>query len=103
MDFADIQKAQGLVNEKQAIQRALQLFDEGGRIVQIGLGRQPTSDAAPMGMGFVMVPTAYIDYPQQMVDAIKTAFQGRVTAITDELTKLGVTGMEEAQAAAKKK
>lgn len=95
MDFNDMQKATTLAAEKQIIQRALETFDAGGRIVAVIIGHQPAPgepQRPPMMMGSP-VPTAYIDYPPQMVDAIKAAFNSRLTVITEELSKLGITGI----------
>lgn len=102
MDFKDIQKVNALNNEKQTIQRALEAFAQGGRIVAMSVGQVSTEDdpRPPMMMG-VAVPTAYIEYPAQMVDAIKQSFHDRLWAIGEELGKLGITGMEPAPEPAK--
>lgn len=95
MDFADIQKVNILSQEKAAIQEAMSKLDAGGRIVAMTVGPDGDRSEATLGLRWIgtTVPTAYIDYPAQMVDAIKTAFQGRLRTIQEELTKLGVTGV----------
>lgn len=97
MEFADIQNVNILSAEKIAIQRALMLFDAGGRIVEMAISPPEApqgTEITPVPMGAsVRVPTRYIQYPAQMVDAIKLALDGRLVEIEAELGKLGVTGM----------
>lgn len=96
MDFKNIQKAQHLSLEKAAIQEATMIFDQGGSIVSMGLAPKPMDMPGGMSMPrmpTVNVPTEYIEYPPQMVDAIKSAFTARLTAIDNELKQIGVTGV----------
>ena len=97
MDYNNIQKAQQLSGEKRAIQAALLVFNQGGTIVEMGLAPKPMENPGGMimpRMPTVNVPTEYIQYPEQMVEAIKTAFTSRLTAIDNELKQLGVTGVQ---------
>lgn len=106
MDVADIQTVTQLSQEKQSIQTALDSLASGGRINAMVVGPPAPTSAMPFGgrpFGGVSVPTAYIEYPPQMVEAIKTAFEGRLHVIEDELTKLGVTGMKLNRAEPQKK
>lgn len=96
MDVKDIAKVNALSGEKRAIQVALETFDAGGRIVAISVGHAPVEGELPRPTALIMggaVPTMYIDYPPQMVDSIKMSFRTRLSAITDELEELGVTGV----------
>lgn len=96
MNFNDIQKVNALLQEKTSINRALDLLKGEGRINAMIIGLPQSTDISlPSLMAGVTVPTAYIEYPSQMVDAIKSAFQDRQQKIVDELEDLGITGLEE--------
>ena len=86
-----MEKANQLVRERRSIQQAMEAFDSGGRILAITVG-QPPPEGIPFPTG-PMVSTQHIDYPPQMVDAIKEAFTTRQGQISEELAKLGLTGV----------
>lgn len=88
MEFADIGKVSLLSAEKQMIQHAIQIFVMGGRIVEMIVAHPETPDTA-------VVQTTYMEYPPQMIDAIRNALVERQKQITDELAELGVSGMPE--------
>lgn len=91
---ADIDTANQLIREHRHLGLALGYFDDGGRIV----GMTVAGPAQRFGRGnlapTIAISTYDIDYPPQMVEAIKTALQARQGAIIDELSALGVTGIE---------
>lgn len=95
LDAGDISTANDLLSEKRSIEQAMDVLNNGGRIVSmtvmvVGTSSNPLPPVgAPMG---AIVPTSHISYPPQMVDAIKSALTARETAIDDELSKLGITG-----------
>lgn len=98
MDLDDIEKVNELSREKQAIDAAQEMLDRGGRIIAMTVSNAPPPSGrmAPFMSG-VAVPTGYIEYPPQMVDAIKTSFAARRQVIEQELAKLGVTGVPVAR------
>lgn len=94
MNYGDVQRVNQLVNEKQAIQRAIANFDAGGRIVSMSIAQPQNGGAFPVPLAAAAtVTTNYIEYPPQMVTAIKAALDGRVKAIEAELNQLGITGI----------
>ena len=93
VDFAAIQRANDMRIESEQIALALQNLDHGGRIVQMAIAGAP--DDATITAS---VATGYIDYPQQMVTAIKTALEARQNDINRELSDMGFTGGPDARA-----
>lgn len=100
VDLADVPQMTMLVGEKQSINIALDNLEQGGRIVGMRIAPKPPEqlEGEPprpvFSMMGVEVPTVSIDYPPQMVDAIKQALTQRRDAIAKELSDMGVTGME---------
>ncbi|PWT88189.1 MAG: hypothetical protein C5B54_11000 [Acidobacteria bacterium] len=78
-----------LNGELQQIRFALQLFDEGGRIIRMDI----VSGVGVMPGRTVTIDTAYMSYPQQMIEAIKSFLHAREQAVHDELAALGITGI----------
>lgn len=107
VDLAKVPNVSVLVDEFNAIGRALNNFDNGGRIVamQVSAPAPQTRDqegGPPPLMAFgVTVPTTTIDYPPQMVTTIKNSLESRRNEIAQELQDIGVTGID-VQARAKK-
>ena len=97
---SDLAKVNRLNEEYQNITRAIENLDGGGRIVTMVISApQPENgNGFPMGQAAV-VPTQYINYPDQMIDAIKHAVDARMHEIRDELASLGVTGLADGRAA----
>lgn len=83
VDRADLTTVNNLIAESQMITRAINNFDEGGRIT-----------AFVVGPDLVSIPSGYIPYPPQMVDTIKQAISERRDQIQQELSELGLTGEE---------
>jgi len=97
VDRADLQRASMLYEELRTIDMALANFDAGGAIVAmtVSAGEEtfPPTGPGPGGpRTTVTVPTGALQYPQQMVDAIKAQFEARKNAVAQELTSVGVTG-----------
>lgn len=101
--LSDLATINRLTNEVRRIDLALKAFAEGGRIVAMTVGvippdidLGPTSSFDPLvffesaGTG-ASVSTVHIDYPAQMVEAIRIALHARMEAIADELKGLGFT------------
>jgi len=87
VDRSDLPAVQRINNELIAIEQATENFDHGGRIVNMSIG-------GPEGAIQVVVPTLYMEYPPQMVEAIKSLFYARKDELRQELEALGVTGTE---------
>lgn len=79
--ITDVQKINQLYSERTVIATGLQMLDAGEKITAFGLGRR----APPF---FVTIDA---DYPQQMVESIKTIMRTRQQAISTELRNLGLT------------
>jgi hypothetical protein len=88
VDLSDVARMNRLMSELEQIGQAIALFNLGARIMNITVGR--VMDVVPPS---VTVDTSYIQYPPQMIDAIKAAFTARENEIRAELTKYGVTGV----------
>ena len=106
VDFAHLSDATALMNEITNIGTALDNFDAGGRIIAMTISGPQTGDT-PNPTTSIAIPTAFIDYPPQMVDAIRAALDARRDEITQQLSDLGVTnvdpGLRAAPAPAKAK
>lgn len=99
MDFTDIQTVNELAREDEAITRAIDVLDHGGRIVSMTVSTEPgAAVASGTPMVGAIIPTTHISYPPQMVDAIKSALTARQHEISDEMTKMGVTGAPSTRA-----
>ena len=83
VDRADVDRANGLIGDYRQTVRALTNLEEGGRII-----------AMTIGPSAVTVPTDDLNYPVQMVDAIRQALVQRRDAIQQQLNEIGVTGEE---------
>lgn len=80
---SDISRATALNQELTNIRTALHSFDREGRIVRMTV----VAPTVPP----VLLDTTAMDYPSQMVAAIRAALSARETAINQELAKMGVT------------
>lgn len=89
VDFAQIPTANALMSELQRVSAGLDNLEKGGRIIgmQIAMA-DPPEGSVPS----VYVSTEGIDYPPQMIEAIKAALTARRTAVAKELADMGVTG-----------
>lgn len=86
VDRNDLGRVQTLYAENGDIGQALANFEAGGGIVRMTIG--PTE---------VTIDTTDIEYPPQMVEAIKAVLMQRQHAIVEELEKLGLTGVGEGE------
>lgn len=82
VDRADLPRINALDGEKRSIQDALDAFDAGGTITRLTVEYE--AEVSTVGMA----------YPPQMVDAIKQFLQSRRVAIEQELSQLGITGID---------
>lgn len=97
VDKADLARADELATEFGNLAQALANLQAGGKIVGMVVAFSPTQPPeAQITMG---ISTTYMDYPAPMVDAIKAFIAQRQSAITDELTSIGVTGLTPSSAA----
>lgn len=87
VDLTDITRATMLNGELDAVERALDLFSGGARIVSLTL----MSDQAPWRSADVN--TSAMPYPPQMVETIKGFLSQRAAEIRQQLGELGVTGV----------
>jgi hypothetical protein len=83
VDVANLERARMLSLEITNIEAAIRQLEDGEKILSLVVG-PPT--------GAVSIPTGYMQFPPQMVEAIKTYAHGRLDAISEELVKMGVTG-----------
>lgn len=96
VDISDLQKAMMLSSEKQTIAMALEQLDRDGIILSMSIGPKPAPGQPSFpGMGGIQVDTSRMDYPAQMVEAIKGNLHQRQDEIEQELQGLGVTGVEQ--------
>lgn len=95
VELASIGKVNLLVGEKQSILTALNLFSHGGRIVAFGIN--PSSENYDGPTPAVSVISSYMNYPPTMVSAITQMMQTRLAEIQQQLTEMGITGLDEAQ------
>ena len=92
VDRADISKVNELYSESNQITLALDMFAEGGVISAMTISpplpkpEEPTIIRSP-----VAISTVGIEYPPQMVEAIKQELAKRQHEIEDELKQLGVS------------
>ena len=86
----DMRQITELYQEFRTIDQAIGNLDTGGRIIQMSIS------SGPLGRMPVSVSTMDIEYPPQMVEAIKTVLRARQSAIRDELATLGVTEVPDA-------
>lgn len=95
MDFANIPQLGALMSEHQRIVSGLDNLGKGGRIVamQIAMAARPPELPEQAPMPTVVVSTDQMEYPPQMVEAIKAALAVRRDAIAAQLTEMGVTGV----------
>jgi hypothetical protein len=96
VDVASIGRVNALYQEASTINDAIAALDNGGRIVAMQISMPRAEGAPPMRARPTIVNTAYMSYPQLMVDQIKVFFEQRLTQIDSELKALGVTGLESA-------
>lgn len=90
-----IQQLQAMTMEWTQISAAIEAFGrEGARIVSMTIsapGEGVTGpETVPRPAIFAAVPTQHIEYPEQMVEAIKAALQRRKTEIESDLKGMGV-------------
>lgn len=94
VDRADLPKVNALYGERNNIMQTLKLFAEGGRIINLTVGKR--SEGTPQFWQFTSsASTEYMDYPPSMKDAIVGFFNQRLVQITGELEELGVTGIDD--------
>lgn len=97
MDSSGLARASQLYDEIATIDAALGNFEAGGVIVSMTVSGGPLNPPPQTGEVWVQprdtvtVQTESITYPAQMVDGIRTQLQARRTAITQELTDMGIT------------
>lgn len=103
VDVSDLAKANELNAELSRINAALGLFDGGGRIVSITIAdaSMPAPPSIPVPIDsagpvlFVTVQTSFMDYPAQMVEAIKSMLAVREEEVANEMSGLGLTGVSD--------
>lgn len=86
VDRGDLGQINSLYVELQSIESALDIFEHGGRINGMEI------NAEELGRP-TYVDTRRLNYPQAMIDAIKSQLQTRRTEIESELADAGITGV----------
>jgi len=94
MDRADLTRVNALYEEARSIATAIHNFDNGGRIVAMTVSAPEPAPMPPSPDMIATVMTGNMQYPPEMVMAIKTALEQRRAEIVAELTQLGLTGVE---------
>lgn len=89
VDQADLMRVGMLNGEWQQIASAIDIFDSGGKIINMTVG---VDMSLPQGRA-ITIQTQAMDYPQAMVEAIKNFLSSREQEIRNELADLGVTGV----------
>jgi hypothetical protein len=90
----DWERIYTLIEESRMIARAIWNFDNGGIIVQMAVSGQPPQEGIPPDYPVpnptALVNTAYMRYPEPMVEALKVEMSRRKDEILAELVELGV-------------
>lgn len=93
VDRSDLPKINALYAQRRQIERVLQLFDEGGVIISLTVGKQ--SEGEPKFWQFTaQANTERMNYPQIMIDNIKQYLLQESDQINSELEGMGLTGVE---------
>lgn len=92
VELVNIGQVNMLIGEKQGITAALSLFAQGGRIVAFGLNPPGENYDGPSPA--VSVVSNYMQYPPAMVTSITTMMQARLEQIQQQLTGMGITGID---------
>jgi antitoxin component HigA of HigAB toxin-antitoxin module len=101
VEQSDLGTINRLNDEYQSIDQMIFLLDHGGRI---SFFQAESDDAeATNGIANAGVRSDYIEYPPQMVTAIKTALQQRQREIARDLADMGVTGIVTEPAPARRR
>lgn len=99
VDQANLIKVTQLNDERNRIMRAQDmLHEEGARITNMIVGEPLRNEEGEAIGGWLfseLINTEYMDYPQQMLDAISNFLGNRIMEITNELDSMGLTGIEE--------
>lgn len=100
VDLAQFNEVRMLVAELKDIGTVLENLENGGRIVAMSVA--PPASPRPEGEpphepAGVTISTSNIDYPPAMLTGIQAALTQRRDAIEQELTALGVSGVEQAR------
>ena len=93
VDRSNLSEVNDLYTELTVIEQAFRNLDAGGTIVNVTIGGGPP-DEMPYNP-WVSVPTTYMTYPPQMVDAIKAAMTARRQQLESKLAELGLTGIAQ--------
>jgi hypothetical protein len=90
MDPSNISRAAELYQEMGFLKRAVEFIDANGTITAVTL--TTSSEGEPDRN--ITIPTEGLQYPPQMVAAIKAQLEERENAINHELEELGVAPMQ---------
>lgn len=90
MELVDLERANALAMQKMVILRALENFDNGGVIISLTISAEPPSENWVPERMAAIVSTIGMNYPPQMVEAIKGSLESRRDAIAEELEEMGV-------------
>lgn len=93
VERTDLLRATGLYQQSQEIKRSLDVMDRKGTITAVTITVPSPEDVRDPDAA--TVSTIGLQYPPQMIEAIRTQLEARLHAIDDELASLGVSGGPE--------
>lgn len=99
VERTDLQRVNALYAELSGIARGLQVIDQGAEIISVIFAIRSDSDSPWRSP--TTVRTEHMDYPPQMVEAIKQFMYQREDQIASELSNLGLQGVEAQPRAAR--
>lgn len=88
MNRTDLPQATSLYQRAVEIEEALGVIDRAGTITAVTI---TPKEATGEGVGERIVSTIGLQYPPQMIEAIRTQLEERLAAINHELADLGVS------------
>lgn len=91
VDRTNLSEVNDLYSELEVIEQGFKNLDAGGSILNVTLGGGPM-DVMPYNPA-VTIPTTYMTYPPQMLDAIRSMMAVRRTELERRLEELGLTGI----------
>lgn len=91
VDISDFPRINSLITESNNIIRAIDNIDDGGIITSMVIAPRPDQDGTAIPASVV---TTYMRAPSAMYQAIRELLLRRQEDISDELSDLGVRGVE---------
>lgn len=89
VDTTNLPQINSLYSELNQAEQAIKLFNEGGRIIALSVGKRDAEDK--FWQFTATASTEYMAYPPQMIDTIKGFLGQRLADLKQQLTDLGMT------------